>query len=307
MKQVNQPNEVKKLRVWKNVTQKELAIEIKVCLGSIRLIEQGKLPKIQVQLRLSKYFNMNVDKIFPVPGRQPKKHLVIPLHSIAYPILNKTDDIEVISEEVNKPMTYMMNIKVTEKQKKLLEQFAMNQYPGAHDNLCTCKPIHVVQIRQYHYVENSSNIYGDIDSIVYIDQKADEREEYDSVNELIADYYKYNSVKSSIPVVAFKDICNTFFEGFDEDNYYINDYADYISAYGLSNKIEVIEIVKQLYWDDVAYFFTLAEAKRYINYQKHNLGRNPRTYTKSGGYSNCGDYEPFWNLLFKIGNKFLNP
>jgi len=54
--------------------------------------------------------------------------------------------------------------------------------------------------------------------------------------------------------------------------------------------------------DDIA--VVLVEAKRYMEYQKHNLTR-PRTYTVSGGYSNNGEYEPFWNLLMAAGQKLL--
>ncbi|QQP10830.1 hypothetical protein FJQ98_16420 [Lysinibacillus agricola] len=44
------------------------------------------------------------------------------------------------------------------------------------------------------------------------------------------------------------------------------------------------------------------EAKRYIEYQRHNL-RKPRTYTYSAGYSNYGDFVPFRNLLLQMGEQ----
>ncbi|GAB6173303.1 MAG: hypothetical protein QMC95_06415 [Desulfitobacteriaceae bacterium] len=52
-------------------------------------------------------------------------------------------------------------------------------------------------------------------------------------------------------------------------------------------------------WRDVAYFFSREEARRYIEYQRHNL-RYPRIYAKSPGYSNDGDWEPFYQLLKRI-------
>jgi len=55
-------------------------------------------------------------------------------------------------------------------------------------------------------------------------------------------------------------------------------------------------------YEDVAYFYTLQSAKEYIKYQSRNL-TNPRTYTKSGGYSNYGEYEHFWDLLMSLGIK----
>ena len=55
---------------------------------------------------------------------------------------------------------------------------------------------------------------------------------------------------------------------------------------------------------NVAYFFILAEAMHYMQYQSHNL-HNPRTFTYSSGYANHGDFEHFWDLLLSIG-KMLN-
>jgi hypothetical protein len=53
-------------------------------------------------------------------------------------------------------------------------------------------------------------------------------------------------------------------------------------------------------YHDIAYFFTLAEARRYISYQNHNL-RTPRIYTVGPGYSNSGDWEPFYDALQALG------
>jgi hypothetical protein len=55
-------------------------------------------------------------------------------------------------------------------------------------------------------------------------------------------------------------------------------------------------------YDDIAYFFSKEEAKRYIQYQKHNLN-NPRIYCKAPGYNNEGDFEPFYKLLREIAGK----
>ncbi len=54
-------------------------------------------------------------------------------------------------------------------------------------------------------------------------------------------------------------------------------------------------------WRDVAYFFSKEEAHRYIKYQGHNL-KYPRIYCKSPGYSNEGDWEPFYQLLQAIAS-----
>ena len=57
-------------------------------------------------------------------------------------------------------------------------------------------------------------------------------------------------------------------------------------------------------WSNVAYFFSLEEARRYKEYQKHNL-KNTRIYAECPGYSNNGDWEPFYDLLTSIGRTLL--
>ena len=53
-------------------------------------------------------------------------------------------------------------------------------------------------------------------------------------------------------------------------------------------------------WRNVAYFFSQEEARRYTEYQKHNL-ELPRIYAQSPGYNNEGDWQPFYDLLLSIG------
>lgn len=71
-----------------------------------------------------------------------------------------------------------------------------------------------------------------------------------------------------------------------------------------------IHVVEDIRGDEstyrpIAFFFIRDEAKRYIKYQSHNLHK-PRIYTYSPGYSNCGDFIPFWNLLHSIGEQLNN-
>lgn len=47
---------------------------------------------------------------------------------------------------------------------------------------------------------------------------------------------------------------------------------------------------------DKSFHFSLEEARRYRNYQKHNLS-DPYIYAQSPGYSNDGDFIPFYDLL----------
>ena len=55
-------------------------------------------------------------------------------------------------------------------------------------------------------------------------------------------------------------------------------------------------------YKNVAYFFTLKNAKEYIKYQGHNLYK-PRTYSYSPGYDNRGEYDHFYDLLISIGRQ----
>lgn len=59
------------------------------------------------------------------------------------------------------------------------------------------------------------------------------------------------------------------------------------------------------YYSDVAYFWILEEARRYVQYQRHNLD-HARIYTVAAGYGNEGEYEHFYSLLMKMGQQLLN-
>lgn len=61
---------------------------------------------------------------------------------------------------------------------------------------------------------------------------------------------------------------------------------------------------EKIKWRTVSYHFTLQSAKDYIQYQRHNLTQ-PRTYTVAPGYSNNGDYEPFFDFLMAAGTALL--
>lgn len=68
-----------------------------------------------------------------------------------------------------------------------------------------------------------------------------------------------------------------------------------------------IFIVQDRYSDeddffDAAYFFSKEEAKKYVEYQSHNLMR-PRIYVNYPGYGNEGDWEPFYNLLKDVARQ----
>jgi hypothetical protein len=187
-----------------------------------------------------------------------------------------------------------INVELTDKQVRYLKLFAKNQYPGADDNLCTHQPIHVVQTQKERVTES-----GYEDEVVYLVPDWDYRVFY-SVEDLVKEYY-YDE-ECPIPIVNFKDAYSKdFFIGIDGEENVITSDEDYLYAYGIPNDLYEKRAV-ELYYEDVAYFFTLQSAKEYIKYQGHNLN-NPRTYTKSGGYDNRGEYHHFWELLMSIGIK----
>jgi hypothetical protein len=189
-----------------------------------------------------------------------------------------------------------INIELTEQQEYFLKKFASNHYEGSKQNLCTYKPIHLVQTSRERVVNPD---YDSPDKVVWI-SKDDYEEQYDSVEELVRGYYKYD--KCPIEIISYEDAYNKDeFIGVYGDEFVISDEKDYLKAYD----IDLDDYYKthiEYYYETVAYFFSLDEAKRYIEYQSHNLN-NPRTYTVSMGYANKGEYEPFWDLLMSIGVK----
>lgn len=180
-----------------------------------------------------------------------------------------------------------ITIDITPEQERFLRQFAENQCPGAPDNLGTAKPLHLVQTYEPLIVFDG----GDHGDEKYYD--LDTNEMYDTAKEL---------VKASLPKDE-RDNVKSFDDAlFEEINgHLVTNLNKYFEAYDVN--AQAVSVIDQ--WRTVSYHFTLAEAKRYIKYQGHNL-TNPRTYTVSCGYGNEGDYEPFWNVLMQIGSRLNN-
>ena len=60
-------NDVNRLRMSRNITQEELAEEIRVSRQTIIAIEKGNYtPSILLALKLSKFFNLPVEKVFKI-------------------------------------------------------------------------------------------------------------------------------------------------------------------------------------------------------------------------------------------------
>jgi len=187
-----------------------------------------------------------------------------------------------------------LNIELTDLQEKFLKLFAKNQCEGSKDNVCTHKPIHAVQTQRERITEEGYNE----DKVIYY--VPDWSGYYDTAEELIRAYYENEDCP--ITIVSFDEAYKADeFKDVNGEFQVITDDMDYLNAYGIDEKLYYKQAV-EYYYEDVAYFFILDEARRYIKYQSHNLN-NPRTYTKGPGYSNCGDYEHFWDLLMAMGKK----
>lgn len=189
-----------------------------------------------------------------------------------------------------------INIELTDQQEYFLKKFASKHYEGSKQNLCTYKPIHLAQTSRERVVDPD---YDTPDKVVWV-SKDDHEEQYESVDELVKGYYKYD--KCPIEIISYDEAYNQdeFVDIYDNECI-ISDENDYLEAYG----IDIDDYYKtsiEYYYETVAYFFSLDEAKRYIEHQGHNLN-HPRTYTVSMGYANKGEYEPFWDLLMGIGVK----
>ncbi|MEN8907121.1 MAG: helix-turn-helix transcriptional regulator [Clostridiales bacterium] len=62
---MNIKNNLRKYRIWKNITQEDLARDLKISVNQLRLIEcHNKYPKYQIRSRLCKYFDVSQDQMF---------------------------------------------------------------------------------------------------------------------------------------------------------------------------------------------------------------------------------------------------
>ena len=189
-----------------------------------------------------------------------------------------------------------ITITLNEQQEKFLKQFAQNHFAGAEDNLGTQHPFHAVQTERKRVVDPD---YGSVDETKYMvpDWINDG---YDSPEELVRAYYE--DKQCPIEIVTFDQAYgyDSFIDVSGEEQDILDD-EDYLKAYGIDSSF-YYKVNIEKYHVDVAYFFILEEANKYIKYQGHNL-KNPRTYTYGPGYGNNGDYIHFWELLFKIGKQ----
>lgn len=189
-----------------------------------------------------------------------------------------------------------VTIEITEQQEKFLEEFAAKHYEGSKDNVATKQPIHLVQTQRERVVNPD---YENYDVVKYIVPDWDYKS-FDSAEELIRAWYE--DEECSINILSFQEAydCKRFTNIYGEE-VVILDEKDYLEAYGIEDE-NYSRVFSSKYYETVAYFFILDQAKEYIKYQGHNLS-NPRTYTVGAGYANKGEYHHFWELLFNLGKQ----
>lgn len=189
-------------------------------------------------------------------------------------------------------MSKKIDVELTEAQENFLKKFYEDHHLGSKKNLCTYMPIHVVEEERYIYVPYSYGIdnYSLDGHICFYENSCSHT--YHSIDDLTEDWN--NNVDEDYIIKYYKDV-----EGTKVNGVLINDEEDYINAYQIEN-IEVLYAIK--YYVPAAFFFIREEAERYKEYQSHNL-ENPRVFTYSPGYSNCGEYEHFFTLLQNIGKQ----
>jgi hypothetical protein len=194
-----------------------------------------------------------------------------------------------------------ITVQITDEQEKFLKLFAANHYPGAKDNLATHHPIHIVQTKRIRHIPYSPDIADFYDHLplVFTYNTDDYQLWFKNEEELVKQYYEDRGEDPPIPVKPFGEIQYTEVHDKDGNAVWICDYSDYFEVYGVE---PVVFAWEEEDYEDVAFFFILEEARRYIKYQGHNL-KEPRTYTYDAGYSNEGEYHHFWDLLFKLGEQ----
>lgn len=194
-----------------------------------------------------------------------------------------------------------IKVTVTDMQERFLKLFATNHYPGARDNLATDRPLHIVQTKRNRYIpycgEPDISDYYDYLPVVF---SIDGDSEWVTDETVVVREY-YHDKTPPIPIKSFCELKWTSVELPDGDHVYITGYDVYFKVYGVP---DVNIAWREETYEDVAYFFILEEAQKYLKYQAHNL-HEPRTYTVSAGYSNQGEYRHFYDLLIGIGKQLL--
>lgn len=193
-------------------------------------------------------------------------------------------------------MSKQITFTLTDKQEEFLKKFASKHYENSKDNLATEHPLHMVQTRRERVIDPEYD-YADVVKYCVPDWGGTG---YDSAKELIEAFYE--DEECPIKIVSFDEAYDMErFIDINGEDQVILDEEDYFEAYGIEKEF-YYKVNIEYYYDTVACFFILEEAKKYMEYQGHNLIR-PRTYTIGAGYANKGEYHHFWELLFNLGKQ----
>lgn len=189
------------------------------------------------------------------------------------------------------PNNKKLVIELTTAQEKFLKKFNEDHHMGSEKNLATIMPIHVVETLEYTYIPYDWHLedYSLNGHICFIESG---EVIYHDIDDLTETWNNNTDEEYHIPY--YKDV-----DGKKINNVYINCEQDYINAYQIEN-VEVCYALEN--YRPIAFFFIREEAKRYKQYQGHNLNK-PRVYTYSPGYSNYGEYTHFFELLQNIGQQ----
>lgn len=191
-----------------------------------------------------------------------------------------------------------VTISITEQQEKFLKLFAEKQYHGSPDNRCTGHPIHFVETKRYRFIPYSDDIaWAFEEKVLAFTFDSDYDQWFVNEVEAVTEWYEYCGEDCEIEIKPFKDIEFETIKTVNGEELFITDHFDYFKAYGVN--IQAIAW-REEYYDQVAPFFILDEAKQYMKYQGHNL-HEPRVFTYGAGYGDQGEYRHFWELLMTIG------
>lgn len=194
-----------------------------------------------------------------------------------------------------------VTVQVTEKQAQFLKLFAEKQGSGKEDNMGMNKPLHIVQNLSWDIIPYSEEIeeYYDRDDL-YFTTDDDYEEWFGSEVENIKNYFNSIGGKSHTEIKPFNDVKYEKIEAANGILIDITDYYDYFAAYNVPANLSW----RKKRYTNTAYFFILDEAKKFMEYQGHNLNE-PRIFTVGQGYGNGREYEHFYSLLQTIGNQLI--
>jgi len=167
-------------------------------------------------------------------------------------------------------------LKFTEEELNYLKQYA-KVFEEERKEDATADPIVIVQD-----LHKESGTKEEHDKIIY----------YDEV--------------TGLEIKNVNDFIETLREKHDLTEDYVIDLKEYLDENNYFEDLEKDIFIRALFekhtYKPVAYFFTKEEARKYMDYQSHNLIK-PRIYTANAGYGNYGDYPVLQNLLLKLGKE----